>query len=164
MRRYGSVERVQGESSRPPYTPEGFVVGLGEFEAELTPKFIDAASTIPELSEAAIILAISEFGRRLRIMGQCVQPRTAPHNIGLLFSSIDIASAWPRGSAFEDQRIQNIDELGYGIVHSPDIVREVMESHRLITHRGLRLLKKEDRESSYYRLPVINAENLEPER
>jgi len=154
------IDRMRGETNRPPYTPEVFKICLSQFEAELTPKFIHVAEIISESGEADIILALSELGKRLRVMGECLQPRAATHNIGNLLSSIDIARGWPTGSALESAEIQNINELGYSIVHSPDNIREEMESHRLITHRGERLIKKIDRESAYYRLPIIDVEML----
>jgi hypothetical protein len=93
---YNYVSRIRGESDRPPYTPAGFRSGLSQLEAELTPKFIETANLLSESGEAEVILAIAELSKRLRVMGQTINPRTAPHNIGNLLSCIESAMAWPR--------------------------------------------------------------------
>jgi hypothetical protein len=158
---YNYVSRIRGESDRPPYTPAGFRSGLSQLEAELTPKFIETANLLSESGEAEVILAIAELSKRLRVMGQTINPRTAPHNIGNLLSCIESAMAWPKYLEQDEPQINSLQALQFEIVHTPDKIRHEMEEHRFITPLGNRLLKKIDFESQYYKLPQIDTGIIE---
>jgi len=155
------INRVHNELGR--NTPEGFKASLDRLEAELKPKFIDTANAISDSGEAAIVLPLAELSMRLRVMSECLQPRAAVHNIGNLLTCVDLAMAWPKLSDIEETGVHDLMVLSFEIVHSPERVRREMEAHRLITHRGERLLKKIDRESDYYRLPEFGAVITETE-
>lgn len=143
-------------------TPDGFKAEMEYLQADLIPIFIDEAKQLSESGEAQIILPLKEFHTRAEIMASCIQPGIRPHNIDLLMSELQSIRAEHEPTSMANNFTSvDMPTFWHYIVHSLDGLRNVMVTRRLITHKGERLLKREDRTSDYYNQPEPEAVELE---
>jgi len=143
------IDRIKANQERPKPTPEGFKAELNNFELELTPSFMEAATELsPDSGVAQIITAQAELSQRLRILSEGLIENPSEADIAEVMNYFGISIGRVKMAVEAPYIVGSITKLRHVIVRSPQYIRETMVRKKILTDEARRELSELDKQSS----------------